>query len=207
MIHLKTLITALTVSSALLPAQAQECSPKIAEYKAGCQKMLDGIANKDKYALYEAKEDFSKVSMESIEPKCKEGRQAEGKASILFCTEFADSLIKHDFIVNDLDDISIMRNADDSDLLVFHRSIAAKSTLCYEWEGCGKCELLFITQKGGNIKVTVTDKLSGKQYTAKPNAKGNMSYVTWDMGISDGIYSIRVENPDSQPVSFAIALN
>lgn len=207
MIHLKTLITAFMASFVLLPAKAQDCSPKMAEYKAGCQNMLDGIANKDKYALYAAKEDFNKVSIETIEPKCKEGTQAEGKAKILFCTEFADSLIKHNFIANDLDDIAIMRNTDDSDLLVFHRSIAAKSTLCYEWEGSDRCELLLVTQNGENITVTVTDKSSGKQHTAKPDAKGNMNYVSWDMGTAEGTYSIRIENPTPRPISFAIALN
>lgn len=100
-----------------------------------------------------------------------------------------------------------MRNTDDSDLLVFHRSIAAKSTLCYEWEGSDRCELLLVTQNGENITVTVTDKSSGKQYPAKPDAKGNMNYVSWDMGTAEGTYSIRIENPTPRPISFAIALN
>ncbi len=207
--HLKTLITAIMTVGTLLnaTAQSQHLSPKMTEYRNGCQKMLDGIANKDKYALYEAKADFAKVSMETIEPTCKEGDKAEEKPEILFCQEYADALIKNNFILNKLDDIAIMRNADDSDLLVFHKAVDAHGILTYEWEGSGKCEMLLVTKDGEKMKVTVTDKTNGKEYSAQPDGKGNMNYVAWDMGDHDSTYTIRIENLTDKRVSFAVALN
>lgn len=206
---LKLFMTVVITAGSMLTAtaQSQNLSPKMAEYRNGCQKMLDSIANKDKYALYEAKADFAKVSMETIEPECKEGGKAEEKPEILFCPEYADALIKNNFILNKLDDITIMRNTDDSDLLVFHKAVDAHGILTYEWEGSGKCELLLVTKAGEKMKVTVTDKTSGKEYVAQPNEKGNMNYVAWDMGDHDGTYIIRIENLTDKRVSFAVALN
>ena len=209
MTHKNILFMAVMAVMNLLPLQAQESnkSPKMTEYAKGCQKLLDGIAHKDKYALYEAKEDFARVSMESIAPECKEGSKGEEKPDVLFCQEYADALIKNNFLKTKLDDISIMRNADDSDLLVFHKAVDAYGVLYYEWEGSGKCELMLVTTHAELMKVTVTDKTSGKQFTAKPDEKGNMNYVTWDMGETDATYSIRIENLTDKRVSFAVALN
>ena len=209
MIHKQTLLTAALAAITLLPTYAQESnrSPKMTDYAKGCQKMLDGIARKDKYALYEAKEDFAKVSMESIDPECKEGSKGEEKPDVLFCQEYADALIKNNFLKTKLDDISIMRNADDSDILVFHKAVDAHGVLNYEWEGSGKCELMLVTTHAEKVKVTVTDKTLGKQYIAKPDEKGNMNYVAWDMGDAEGSYSISIENMTDKRVSFAVALN
>lgn len=209
MTHKHTLLTAALAAITLLPMQAQEPdkSHQMAEYAKGCQKLLDGIAHKDKYALYEAKEDFAKVSMESIAPECKDGSKGEEKPDVLFCQEYADALIKNNFLKTKLDDISIMRNADDSDILVFHKAVDAHGVLNYEWEGSGKCELMLVTTQAEKVKVTVTDKASGKQYTAKPDEKGNINYVAWNMGDADSSYSIRIENLTDKRVSFVVALN
>ena len=201
-------IIALALCS-LLPTNAQSTdrSTKMTEYGNGCRKLLEGIANKDKYALYEAKEELGKLNLEVIDPICEEGSKGEGKPLIMFCPEYADAMIKSNFLLQSLDDISIMRAGDDSDLLVFHKSVSAHGTLTYEWEGCGKCELMLVGKANDKLKVSITDTTSGKQYMALPDEEGGVSYVAWEMGTADGTYSIHIENTSDELVSFAIALN
>lgn len=194
-------------TSPSIQAQSSTYSTKMADYYNGCKKILEGIVNKDKYALYEAKEYFAKVNIENIYPVCKMGIKNEKKAEIFFCQEYADALIKNHFLLNNIDDISIMRNADESDLLVFHRAIDAHGILDYDWEGCDDCELTLITTKKGKMKVTVIDKTTGKEYEAQPDEQGIAYHINWNMGETENTYSIRVENMSDDCVSFVIALN
>lgn len=190
-----------------LAIHAQGQASKMDVYRKACLLMIDGMDHKDKYALYEAKAVFDSVSVETITPTCAEGADAQRPPTVLFCAEYADSLIKHNFINAHLDNISIMRNTDNADLMVFHRAVAPHAAVSYQMEGSDECELMVVAQRAGDLRVTVTDPVTGKQWGAKADAGGHILQLTWTLGSDDSTYLIRIENNGDEPVSFVVTLN
>lgn len=198
----------LAVALAFLPlsASAQDGTAKLTTYRNACLKMIDGISHKDKYALYAAKAAFDSVSVEAIDPICTEGGEAERPPVVLYCADYADSLIQSNFINARLDNITLMRHDDNSDLMVFHRAVAPHAAVSYAWEGQDACQLMVSAQGAKALRVTVTNPATGQHWEAKTEANGHILQASWTMGADDSAYVIRLENTGDETVSFVVAL-
>lgn len=196
----------LVLALAPFSASAQDGTAKLAIYRNACLKMLDGISHKDKYALYAAKASFDSVSVEVIDPACIEGSEAERPATMLYCAAYADSLIQGNFINANLDNITIMRNTDDSDLMVFHHAVSPQAAVSYRWEGHDACQLMVAAPQAKALRVTVTNPATGQRWEAKAESNGHIAQTAWTMGDDDSPYDIRIENTGDEPVSFVVAL-
>lgn len=209
--HFHRLLMALTAWTWALAApmtgRAQAMPAKMVTYRNACLRMIDGMALRDKYALYEAKAAFDSVSLETVDLACTEGGEAQRPPTVLYCADYADSLIKHDFISAHLDNITIMRNNVSGDLMVFHRSLAPHASVTYQWEGHDECSLTVVSQQATQLHVSVTDLSLGQQWKANATPDGHCLQASWTMGNDDSPYAIRMENTGDEPVSFVVALN
>lgn len=191
-------------------AQTKQLSAPMNAYKDACLKMQEGIAQGfDSDLLLDAIDMFQKVEIipfDEADYHASDSVTAKNEAmpKIWYIPEYADKLILTKQLVK-LDDISIMRG--DFDIQVLHKGIKPYGKISYISAGCDHCEMLVVSEKDSNIRLTVKDTSKDIEYKGVSGKTRNVSWVVWDMPAEGGEFIFSVENLSDKEVSLVIAVN
>lgn len=183
-------------------------SPALRNYMIACNTMNNAVREKDKTLMESALEmldnlNISLIPNESIH--CNDSNN-EIKPNIFYLPEYADKLLLDDFIITDLDEVSLLRDTFiDQDVLVSHHGLKGKGVASFEIEGSGKMELLVTSNGNKAPSIQIIDNQNNREYK-NFQTSGNSSWIVWNMD-QEGTFKLTITNNDESDATFVIALN
>ncbi len=128
------------------------------------------------------------------------------KPTVYYLAGYADYLLLNDFVIAELDDASLLRDASLSpEVSVIHCGIKANDALTLEIEADGHMELMVLSSGNNPPVIRVTDLTNGVEYNDYAK-DASSSYLSWDMG-NEGQFLLYIENSDDEDSTVVIAMN
>lgn len=178
-----TCILLLSVNFFKLKANQPLCSD-LQDYLSACTTMKTAVDLHDKMLMQSALEKFDSLNIGIIPQESIRliKNEDEISPSIYFLPEFADNMLLNDFVLADLDETSLLRDAAIvSDISVSHHAIKAGGTLTYGFDGDGHVELLVITNGKTSPEISVKDLATGNIYKNYGcDEEKNASWLIWE---------------------------
>ncbi len=217
----KTLLTLLSTCATMM-AQAQaipqtalaSMNQTMQRYYAGCQLLLNGIAQQSESILDEAfrlldenerNKDRIKLQNLEVEYSVSSDTMAVG-THVYFNGDYAKYCLKQaetPFVAK----TSLMRGDNDSDCFVHQDALRGNGKVTYTVVMGGYCQLLVIAEKNAKLKVTVEEQEATQTHQATIYENGSVAFVEWTQGDNSQETNIKVENLSGKDISFILATN
>lgn len=206
--NLYTIIIIIAIFFPIRSIAAQTLSDNLRNYLHACMTMKEAMVSHDKRKMQSALSMFDELNIAQIPNESIDSANNcdEVKPSVFFIPEFADNMLLNNFVIADLDEVSMLRDVLMlPDVSVSHHGIKAGGSITYQIAGGGHMELLVITDGKESPEIRVVDKVNGKEFNDY-SIDGSSSWLVWDME-KEGFFELSVINKNDSDATFVIAIN
>lgn len=200
----------LSVLALLIPAvfgrQARAEVPETLEVFAISSNLLvNAVSSADETLLLDAHEGFASLEAEeTLDYVLTQKRPGDlCKADIQFNEDFCTELRKNNFKLVELDPLSFTRRIEPG-LLTITGAVSPGGCLVYSLEGTDDMALGIAESIPGALSVSVSS--NGAETAVAETSEGNVRFLEWMMPADITPFSITLENPSDEKISFTIAM-